>query len=87
MKQIHEQRKTIHFVRLFDNGYYFISDDNGSEWVLPDGPLSEELAIIGKKEDVAKARDGSWIVIRANHYVSSTGVDKALTQQLKQFRI
>mmetsp|Transcript_7829 Transcript_7829/g.10957 ORF Transcript_7829/g.10957 Transcript_7829/m.10957 type:complete len:429 (+) Transcript_7829:76-1362(+) len=85
MKQIHEQRKTIHFVRLFDNGYYFISDDNGSEWVLPDGPLSEELAIIGKKEDVAKAKDGSWIVIRANHYVSSTGVDKALTQQLKQF--
>mmetsp|Transcript_27390 Transcript_27390/g.39674 ORF Transcript_27390/g.39674 Transcript_27390/m.39674 type:complete len:429 (-) Transcript_27390:732-2018(-) len=85
IKQIHEQNKAIDFVRLFDNGYYFISDDNGSEWVLPDGPLSEELAIIGKVEEVAKAKDGAWIVIRANHYVSSTGVDNALEQKLKQF--
>jgi len=36
-------------------------------------------------EDVAKAGDGSWVIIKPDHYVSSRGVDSALTQQLDQF--
>jgi len=85
MKRINEQRKGINFVRLFGDGEYFISDDNGTQWVTSAIFLSKELKKSGKVEDVAKAGDGSWVIIKPDHYVSSRGVDSALTQQLDQF--
>jgi hypothetical protein len=61
MKRINEKNKAINFVRLFDSGKFFISDDEGSEWSLHEN-LSEELKNGNGAKEVALAKDGSWVV-------------------------
>jgi hypothetical protein len=84
--QIHERRKKIDFIRLFDNGGYFISDSEGSQWNGKGQHVSDELKGGGGcARDVAVAEDGSWVVIRDHKFVSSTGVAEELTRELASF--
>jgi hypothetical protein len=87
LKRIRDRGKTINFVRLFDDRGYFISDSEGTEWSGTLGQhVGEELKKVGDGvHDVAVAKDGSWVVIRANRFVSSTGVSEELTRELASF--
>lgn len=85
LKRINSRKKEIQFVRLFGNGRYFISDDEGTEWRLNNEHLTTELKKPGAVEDVALAVDGSWLIIRENKFVASTGVDKDLDRKLAKF--
>mmetsp|Transcript_32328 Transcript_32328/g.67815 ORF Transcript_32328/g.67815 Transcript_32328/m.67815 type:complete len:442 (+) Transcript_32328:93-1418(+) len=82
--KIHKKNKKINFVRLFDDGQFFISDDEGEQWLFPDKNLARALEKNIAKE-VAVAGDGSWVVIYENKYVSSVGVDKKLDKKLSKF--
>lgn len=86
MKRINKKRKTINFLRLFNNNEYFISDDEGTHWNVL-SHLSKELKNGGGGPvlDVTKGDDGSWLVIRPNRYAASTGVSDELTKRLRQF--
>jgi len=86
LKRIHSRSKTIHFVRLFSGGKYFISDQEGMEWQLCNEHITTELQKNnGNVEEIAVAEDGSWVIIRGNNYVSSTGVDQTLKNELSKF--
>ena len=87
LKRIHNRNKTIKFVRLFDSGQYYVSDQEGTEWVIHNDNISKELKKGGHGvvNDLAIAEDGSWVVIRGEKYVSSTGVDPDLTRAISNF--
>ena len=85
MKRIHTRKKSINFIRLFTDGAYFISDDEGTEWKGIGKHCGEEIQKNGKKEEVAIAADGNWVVIRSDRYIASTGVDDELSRHLTQF--
>lgn len=85
MKRINSRRKTIDFVRLFNNWGYFISDNEGSEWKGIGTECGKELKKSGTVNDVAVADDGSWVVIHPNSFVTSTGVDSELDGLLRGF--
>lgn len=85
LKRMNQMKKAVHFVRLFHKGEYFISDEEGSEWVISCDTLSEELKKPGNVEDVAKAEDGSWVVIRSNSYTFSDSVDETLKNHIIDF--
>jgi hypothetical protein len=87
IKRMHNRGKTINFVRLFDGRGYFISDGEGIQWGGNLGQhVGEELKRDGDcVHDVAVAKDGSWVVIRANKFASSTGVAEELTRELASF--
>jgi len=83
---INSRNKAIKCIRLFDDGGYFICDDEGRQWNGLGEPHGKELKNGSDTEcDVAKAKDGSWIVIRDNHPVISTGISPQLTQKLNSF--
>jgi len=84
LKEINARKKKINFVRLFHNGQYFISDDEGEQWLLKDTNLVGAIKNNEVKE-VAVAGDGSWVVIHENKYVSSVGVDEELDKKLSKF--
>ncbi len=86
MQRINENNKNIDFIRLFNNNYYFISDSEGSQWSVT-SHFSEELKNGGGGPviDATQANDGSWLVIRPNHFVASNGVSDELTKRLRQF--
>ncbi|GFH43913.1 hypothetical protein CTEN210_00387 [Chaetoceros tenuissimus] len=85
MKSCNNRGGTIHFIRLFHDNEYVVKDDNGREWIV-DGPLDDELRnTSGEVHDVAKARDGSWIVIRDNRFIASQGVSNELRNTLTEF--
>lgn len=87
LKRIHDRNKTIHFVRLFSGGQYFISDQEGLSWSLDGEHVANELKERngGTVRDVAVAGDGSWVVIRDNSFSASKGVDSDLTSALSRF--
>jgi len=85
MKRLNKRNKTIDFIRLFDDGAYFISDDEGTEWKGISEHCSKELKEGGAVEDLAVAKDGSWVIIRPNHYVCSVDVDTTLQEHLNRF--
>jgi hypothetical protein len=86
IERIHQSRKTIHFVRLFHDDGYFISDSEGTEWSGVGPFLSKELKNgRGEINDVAFAEDGSWVVIRDDRFASSQGVPKEVTDRLNEF--
>lgn len=85
LKLIHGRNKEIHFVRLFHNDLYVISDEEGMEWRLNNTHCDTEIRKPGKIEEVAMAGDGSWVIIRENKFVSSMGVDRDLEQKLSKF--
>ena len=85
MERIHTRNKSINFIRLFANGGYFISDDEGSEWKSLGEHCAKEVEKRGKNEDVAVAADGTWVVIRPDRYIASTGVDSDLSRHLTKF--
>ena len=89
IKRINEGNKKINFLRLFDDGQYFISDSEGTEWVLNGltgthcgGELKKRTTDVN---DVAVAKDGSWIIICKDIYIASNGIDKELTKKLSKF--
>ena len=88
LKGIHDKRKSVKFVRLFENKQFYVKDDEGSMWAVNNNAhLGEELKKASGQgiHDVAVAGDGSWIVIRENHAVTSRGVDKKLVDKLTTF--
>lgn len=85
IKRIHKKKKSINYIRLFNKGGYFISDDDGSEWNGIGSPCSKELKKNNIVEDFAFSEDGSWMIIRPNHHVGSTGVDSSLLQHINDF--
>ena len=88
LKRINSRNKSVDFIRCFNaNGPgYFISDDEGTEWESVGTHLSNELKNGGGQiYDVAMAKDGSWIVIRQDKFVSSNGVSSDLTNKLQEF--
>jgi len=87
LKRIHSRSKTIHFVRLFSSGQYLISDQEGLEWRLHNEHITNELQRNqnGAVKDIALAGDGSWVIIRDNNFVSSTGLDERLKSALSRF--
>lgn len=85
IKMINRKNGTIHFVRLFPEGGYYIRDTEGSEWKGLGSHLKAEFDKGGVIHDVVVAGDGSWVVIRSNHYVSSNGVSIKVTQLLTEF--
>jgi hypothetical protein len=86
LRRINNRNKKINFVRLFDDDKYFISDEEGLEWSVYSEYLDKEIRKQpGSVQEIAVASDGSWLVIKDNHYVASTGVDEALSRKLTQF--
>jgi hypothetical protein len=86
MSRIQNRGKKIHSVRLFHNDGFFISDDEGKEWYGVGEHCGKELQKRNKKvEEVAVAKDGSWIVIFSNDFSASTGIDERLREQLARF--
>lgn len=87
LKQIQSRGQRIHFVRLFTKGHYFIKHDQGGQWSLANHSNNRLVQELKKKkvEDVAVAGDGSWIVIRSDYGVISTGVDKRLSDHIRDF--
>mmetsp|Transcript_24195 Transcript_24195/g.51298 ORF Transcript_24195/g.51298 Transcript_24195/m.51298 type:complete len:449 (-) Transcript_24195:284-1630(-) len=85
VKEVYDRKKTINFVRLFDGGKFFMSHSNGTHYLTHNEHIDGELRKPGAVEEIAIAGDGSWVVIRKDRYVSSTGVDEALTKKLSDF--
>lgn len=85
LRRINNRKKEVNFVRLFDDDKYFISDEEGLQWSVDSEYLDNEIRKPGSVKEIAVASDGSWLVIKDNHYVASTGVDEALTRKLTQF--
>ena len=85
LKKMNRRCKKIYFVRLFDRGQYFISHQEGTEWVLHNNNITKELKKNGKVNDLAVAGDGSWVIIREDSYSTSFGVDKRLEKELSKF--
>jgi Zinc finger, C3HC4 type (RING finger) len=85
-KKCHNQRKTIHMVRLFHGGAYFIRDDNGYMYNGLGEHLGKEISKSKTiAHDVAMAEDGSWVVVFPGCYVASTGVSQELQRELGNF--
>lgn len=84
-----ERAKSINYVRLFNDGQYFISDELGIEWkICYNDALVAELSdnSKGKIEDVAVADNGdSWVVIRHNSFASSSELNEDLRTKLTEF--
>lgn len=85
MRRIKRRNKAIHCVRLFERGGYFIRDDEGEDWGGLQSGVANELAKAGRVLDVAIARNGSWVVIRDDHFSSSPGVTADLVNYLNTF--
>jgi hypothetical protein len=86
LERIRNRRKAIGFVRLFNEGAYFVSDDEGTEWKGLGEHCNKELeGQGGKVHDVAKSEDGTWLVIRANGFTPSQGVPASLQKHLAAF--
>lgn len=87
VKRLNQKRKSFNFLRLLPFNAYFISDGEGTEWKTSNEYLSKELKSGGGGQifDVAMARDGDWLIIRAERFVSSTGISSELTSRLARF--
>jgi len=95
MSRINKKNGLIKRVRLLPStdAYalspnYWISDSDGQEWSESlDEHFGNQLQSGGRDEvsDVVQAGDMSWIVIRPNRFVASTGVSARLTSRLEQF--
>lgn len=87
MQRINKRNSAINFVRIFADEGYFISDDEGTEWCGVGEHFSNALKEKqgGAIEEVGAAGDGSWVVVRANAFVSSTGVSSELTGHISDF--
>jgi len=84
IERINSRKKAINFVRLFENGQFYISDDEGCQWSVS-SHCSKELKKNNDAKEVAVAGDGSWVIIYRDTFISSTGVDKDLTEKLSSF--
>ena len=84
---LRERSKSINFVRLFNDGQYFISDELGTKWKISNDDLEAELRdnSNGRIEDVAVSDIGDWVVIRHNSFASSDGVGEDLREKLTEF--
>jgi len=84
IEHLQSQNKAIKFIRLFADDDYFISDDEGTDWLVG-SYLHDELCEDGKVEDIAIAKDGEWVLIRPDRFESTDGMDASLDELLKQF--
>ncbi len=88
LKWITESGKSIEFIRLFDDGEYFIKDSESIRWGGVEWHLNQDLMLgerNGKIHDVALAKDGCWVVIRDDEFSSSVGISEKLDQELTSF--
>ena len=85
LKEINRRKGKVKIVKMFPGGGYFISDDGGMQWQGLNSHLEKEIRKPGAISDVVVASDGSWVIIRPNHYVSSTGVSEEVKNLLLQF--
>jgi hypothetical protein len=87
LKQIEGRSKKVNFVRLFSEGNYFISHQEGFEWINTMGDEFFENEIKRPPRDIrdiALAGDGSWVVVRDNKYTTSCCADPRLAGLLHQ---
>jgi hypothetical protein len=86
IQRMNRHGKVVEFIRLFDDGGYFIKDSEGSQWGGLGTYLSDELKKSNDAEhDVAVAKDGCWVVIRDDEFSSSVDVSKKMKQELTSF--
>lgn len=86
LKDCNNRRGTINFIRLFDDNKYFISHDRGEEWDLGNRHIDDALQESSENvQDIARANDGSWIIINDDCFESSNGIDKSLIKALENF--
>ena len=86
LKRTNSRNRKINFVRLFHNGQFLSSDEDGPMWLFDNEHINAELAANHPNvEDIALAADGNWLVIHGNRFVASTGVNKKLTKALSKF--
>ena len=87
VESVRNRKRAVHFLRLFADDGYFISDSEGTEWVGVGIHCAEELKKSGGGEvrDVAVAQDGSWVVIRDHRFAASEGVSNELSRRLAEF--
>jgi hypothetical protein len=86
VKRINNRRKKIEFIRLFDDGGYFIKDDEGCQWNGLGKFLAEELRTSDYDIlDLAVSKDGSWVIIGDDKCVQSRDISKDLDRQLTSF--
>ena len=85
IKDMKLKGKDINFIRLFICCGYYIDDEEGTQWDFLGTDCNQEL---NKKEtvnDIAVSGDGSWLVIRPNHYAGSNGGSHPMLHRLNQF--
>jgi Zinc finger, C3HC4 type (RING finger) len=85
LRRIQRRNKAVHCVRLFDRGGYFVRDDEGEDWDGLQSGVANEIAKAGRVLDVSIAKNGSWVVIRDDHFSSSPGVTADLVNYLNVF--
>jgi hypothetical protein len=87
LNSINQSKHTIEVARLFSNGGYFIGSEGTVTWKALGAHLANEVKS-GRNEgisDVARAHDGSWVVIRPDRFIASAGVSQELTTRLTLF--
>jgi hypothetical protein len=85
LNRINGSNKEFYFVRLFFDDKYFISDEEGTQWLGVGEYCGKELKKNKKVEEVAVARDGSWVVIFFDDYSVSVNVNEDLKDHLREF--
>lgn len=86
LDRIQRNNKDVHFVRLFHNDSYYISDSDGTDWCGVSDQCRVQLQKWNKVEEIAVAKDGSWVVMFPMDFTySDTGVDERLIQMLREF--
>jgi len=85
VKGLHSQNKRIKFIHLFANNAFFISNNKGTQWGAIGTHCANELHEAGQVDEIAVARDGSWVVIRPDGFLASTSVDSRLMECLVHF--
>jgi hypothetical protein len=85
IKDMEKKGKDINFIRLFICCGYYIDDEEGTQWDFLGTDCNQELNKNDTVNDIAVSGDGSWLVIRPNHYAGSNGGSHIMLHRLNQF--
>jgi hypothetical protein len=85
IKDMKLKGKDINFIRLFICCGYYIDDEEGTQWDFLGTDCNQELNKNDTVNDIAVSGDGSWLVIRPNHYAGSNGGSHPMLHRLDQF--
>jgi hypothetical protein len=84
LSRIQKCEKEVHFVRLFHDDGYFVSDDEGAQWSGVGDHCANKLRN-RTVEEIDIAKDKSWVVIFSDKYSCSSGIDEHLRITLNAF--